>query len=221
MNTIKRNPSIRIILPGIAALLFLASPDAVSAADAVSGAFQRSYTLEARGKYGNALAAMEQVGSSQQQSYIYQLRVGWLRYLSGKHRQAAQAYQAAARLAPLAVEPLQGLMLPQMATRRWKDALGTAERILRMVPGNYLASTRKAWVLFNLGRYRQAEQVYVSVLRRYPANLTLRAGLGWARARQGRHADAARVFRAVLRYSAKNSSAVQGLKWLRKQQRGK
>ena len=196
--------------------LLLAAPPA-RAGDAVSAAFSRSYELEASGKYGGALAALSRVSQAQQQSYIYQLRVGWLNYLSRKHRLAVEAYQRAARLAPMAVEPLQGMLLPQMASRRWKDALTTADKILGMAPGDDLASTRKAWILFNLGRYRQSEQVYVQVLRQYPANLTLRAGLGWARARQGRLKEAGKAFRAVLRYSPKNASATRGLAWIQKQ----
>ncbi len=198
--------------------LLLLSPPA-SAGDAVSAAFSRSYALEARGKYTRALAALQRVRSSQQHSYIYQLRLGWLSYLARKHRNAIRAYKQAARLAPVALEPLQGLLLPQIAARRWKDALATADRVLRMAPGNYLTSTRKAWILFNLGRYRDAEQVYVKMLRQYPANLTLRAGLGWSRARQGRLADATRVFKAVLRYSPRNKSAARGLAWVQKRRR--
>ena len=199
--------------------LMLLSSAPAGAEDAVSSAFSQSYKLEARGKYSRALAALSRVSRSQQHSYIYQLRLGWLHYLSRKHRRAMTAYRQAARLAPVAVEPLQGLLLPQIAARRWKDALATADKILGMAPGNYLTSTRKAWILFNLGRFRDAEQVYVQLLRQYPANLTLRAGLGWARARQGRLTDAARVFRAILKYSPNNSSAKKGLVWVQKKTR--
>ena len=215
MNTLTcKNSSLRAGL--LAALCLTLLAPAVQAQDPVTASFTRSYKLEGKGKYAQALTALERVRQSQQHSYIFQLRVGWLNYLGRKHRLAVQAYQQAARLAPLAVEPLQGMLLPQIAARRWKDALTTADKILGMAPGNDLASTRKAWILFNLGRFRQSEQVYVSVLRQYPANLTLRAGLGWARARQGRLADATRVFRTILKYSPKHVSATQGLAWIKK-----
>jgi len=201
----------------LAALALLLMSPRLRADDTVPASFARSYTLEARGKYAHALAALRRVSASQENSYIYQLRLGWLTYLTRKHTVAIQAYNKAARLAPQAVEPLQGLLLPQMAARRWKDAQKTADRVLAMAPGNYLATTRKAWILFNLGRFREAEKIYVKVLRQYPANLTMRAGLGWARARQGRLAGATKAFRAVLRYSPKNNSAAAGLAWIRKQ----
>ena len=211
-----RTPQIIFALTALA--LLLAAPPA-RAGDGVSAAFARSYKLEARGKYTGAMAALSRVRQGQQHSYIFQLRVGWLNYLARKHRLAVEAYKRAARLAPMAVEPLQGMLLPMMAARRWKDALTTADKILGMVPRDDLASTRKAWILFNLGRFRQAEQVYVQVLRQYPANLTLRAGLGWARARQGQLKEAEKAFRAVLRYSPKNASATRGLAWVQKKGR--
>lgn len=214
--TIMTNPRRLALLTTLGLLLL--SPLA-SAGDPVSEAFARSYTLEARGKYAKALVSLKSVHQSQQHSYIYQLRLGWLNYLARKHGSAVRAYKQAARLAPLAVEPLQGLLLPQIAARRWKDALATTDKILGMAPGNYLTSTRRAWILFNLGRYREAAQAYEKVLRQYPANLTLRAGLGWARARQGRLSDAAREFRAILRYSSNNKSAAQGLAWVQKKRR--
>ncbi len=207
--------AIRTII-AVPILLLTVTASSPARGDAVSSAFTRSYKLEARGKYSRALTALSRVRQGQQHSYIFQLRVGWLNYLARKHRLAVEAYQRAVRLAPMAIEPLQGMLLPQMAARRWKDALTTANKILGMAPADDLAATRKAWILFNLGRYRQAEQVYVQVLRQYPANLTLRAGLGWARARQGRLKEAEKAFRAVLRYSSKNASARRGLAWVQK-----
>ena len=214
MNTLTcKNSSLRAGL--LAALCLTLLAPAVQAQDPVTASFTRSYKLEGKGKYAQALTALERVRQSQQHSYIFQLRVGWLNYLGRKHRLAVQAYQQAARLAPLAVEPLQGMLLPQIAARRWKDALTTADKILGMAPGNDLASTRHAWILYNLGRYDDAEQIYRSVLRSFPANLEMRAGLGWSELAQGRKADARAAFAEVLRFSPQDSSATKGIKALK------
>lgn len=204
-------------LLGIGAVWLLLSVSALglAAPRTTAEVYQRSYKLEAAGKYAQALSALQAIVSVERGQYIYQLRLGWLNYLAGKHTPARAAYKRAAALAPGAVEPLLGLMLPQMAVRKWKDADRTARRILRMAPGNDLASTRHAWILYNLGRYDDAEQIYRSVLRSFPANLEMRAGLGWSLLAQGRKADARAAFAEVLRFSPQDSSATKGIKALK------
>lgn len=201
---------LQLMIPAL--VLCWAAP---AVADTTSKAYARSYQLEARGKYTRALAALQRVDAAQQQRYFFRARLGWLRYLAGQHRGAVAAYRQASRLAPQAVEPLLGMMLPQMAARRWKDALAAGRAALRLAPGNEAAVTRLAWIYFNLGRHAEAEQTYRKVLRLYPANLTMRAGLGWALLRQGKKDQAAQAFRAALRVSPSHKSARAGLRALR------
>jgi tetratricopeptide (TPR) repeat protein len=184
----------------VAALLVLA-PGPVLARRGVAEHYKESYKLEGAKRYGPALRALEGIDAGERATYFYQLRLAWLRHLKGEHAAATLAYQTAAAMKPHAVEPLLGLLLPQMATRRWKDALGTARRALRLAPGTYLASTRLAWILFNLGRYTESAKAYRQVLERYPADLEVQRGLGWALLRQGKTLEACHVFAVLLRRS--------------------
>jgi len=172
--------------------------------------YQRSYQLEAAGKAPAALKALGRCPAAEQNTYFFQLRLGWLRYLAADHAGAIKAYKRAAALEPRALEPILGLALPQLALRRWKDAAATARAALRKDAKSYLAQSRLAWALFNLGRFAESERVYVRVLELYPADLEMRSGLGWALLKQGKTAAALKTFRAVLAVSPKNRSAHDG-----------
>ncbi len=192
--------------------LALAAPPADARTTAVAGVYQKSYVLEAAGKYSSALKKMKSVAAQRKHTYYFQMRLAWLSYLSGKHTSARKAYSAAARLAPASVEPLQGMMLPQIAQRRWVDAVRTARKLLRVAPSDFLARSKLAWSLYNLGRYADAEQAYKKVLELYPSNLSMKSGLGWALLKQNKVADARRVFAAVLAVSPKDATAEAGSK---------
>jgi tetratricopeptide (TPR) repeat protein len=202
----------RITLPVclLSATVLLVSANA--RADAAARSFQRSYELEAAKRYAEAVRVLGQMPAAQRGSYFAQLRLGWLSYLAKKHAQASRAYRAAIARAPKAVEPWLGLMLVQMATRGWQDALKSARRALSLAPGNDTDRTRLAWILFNLGRYAESEKAYRQVLRHYPANLELQRGLGWALLKQGKKQAARRVFQSLVSHAPADTSAAQGLR---------
>lgn len=192
------------------ALAAASVPDTSAAQVPAADAFQRSYDLEAQGLYAAALTALEQAAAPRP-SYLFALRRGWLLYLAARHDEAIVAYRQAIAAAPKAVESRLGLMLPQMALRRWQDALSTGEEILALDADNYLAASRRAFCLYNLGRFPQAESAYAGVLQLYPADVEMGAGLGWSLLKQGKKAAAAEQFRRVLSVAPVNGSARTGL----------
>lgn len=190
--------------PGVAA--------AQTGDDEVSALYQRSYDREALGDYESALGALEALPRAERGSFIYQLRRGWLFYLLGRYEASIGAYEEAIATAPEALEARLGLMLPQMAARRWQDAEETGRAILALDPMNYLARRRLALALYNLGRYPEAEALYREVLAQYPADVEVLSGVAWSVYRQGDEAEALRLFRDVLHYSQNNASALEGLR---------
>ncbi len=200
----------KTLLP-IAILLCIHAWPIPAAADALADAYQGSYDLEADGRYREALVALDGVPEAGRDDYTFHLRRGWLSYLSGEHHDAVAAYRRAVTLEPRAVEPRLGLMLPQMALHLWLDAEQTAADVIALDPRNYLAGSRRAWALYNLGRYDEAEVAYRRVLDLYPGDADLRAGLGWCLLKQDRPGDAAIQFRSVLRVAPSHTTALEGL----------
>ena len=176
--------------------------------------YQRSYDAEALGDYAGALSALEGMPLSEQSSYVFHLRQGWLRYLSGDYEASISAYERAIRANPAAVEARLGLQLPQMALRRWLDVEVATWELLEIDPMNYLARRRLALALYNLGRYAEAEAIYRAVLESYPSDVEVEAGLGWSLLMQGNATGAAEVFTHVLWVAPNQASGLEGLQAL-------
>ena len=132
-------------------------------------------------------------------------------YCLGKYQDAIDSYGVAVSKQPKSVEPLLGLMLPQMALRLWQDAEKTGTSALAIDPLNYSANSRLAWTLYNLGRYQDAANAYQKMLELYPSDVDMQSGLGWSQYMLGKTDVAAEHFRAVLKRSPSNVSATDGL----------
>jgi tetratricopeptide (TPR) repeat protein len=185
---------------------------AEAGASSTSDLFQRSYDAEAVGKVEEALGALDSMPAPVHDGYVVQLRRGWLLYKLGRSPEAIDAYGKAAALEPRSVEARVGALLPQMAARRWSDVEATARDALRIDPGNYLATLRMAFAVYNLGRYPESAAIYQRLAEMYPSDVDVRAGLGWARLKEGKAAEAATTFRAVLDVAPRNALAADGLK---------
>lgn len=206
----------RLTTMSAAALAMLLALPAPARADD-PGAYTKSYTLETQGRPRKALGALDAVSTAGKKTYFYNLRRAWLLYSSGDYQASIKSYRKASSLAPKAIEPLLGMMLPQMALRLWSDTADTARKVLRLDPKNYLARSRLAYSLYNLGRYADAEAAYRAVLEGYPGDIEMKAGLGWALLKQGKTAEAVRVFDAILAVAPAHASANTGARAIRAQ----
>lgn len=176
-----------------------------------SDAWQRSYDAEVTGAYRDALDALQGLPEPGLESYMVQLRKGWLTHLCGDHRESIEAYRRAIAAEPEAIEPRMGILLPQMTLYLWLDAEQSAREGLELDPHNYTLLSRHAWILYNLGRYPEAEQAYRDVLRRYPSDVEMRAGLGWTLLKRQSLDEASATFQQVLQVAPKSASAQSGL----------
>lgn len=196
---------------GFALSLTLASVAVSPSAQANPEVWRRSYAQEAGGDARGALATLDTLPDDARRTYLYTLRRGWLLYVMGRFDDAATAYRQAAAMSPAAVEPRVGGLLPLMALRRWQDAEALAREALRLDADNYLASRRLGLVLYNLGRFDAAREVYQSVAQRYPGDLEMLTGIAWCDLRRGQRDEAANGFRAVLAVSPDDAGAAAGL----------
>lgn len=203
---------------GLGLLLFLAAPAAVGlAADVDSEAaslFQQSYDREAAGKLNESLGALDSLPAARQGTYLSQLRRGWLLYRLGRYADSIEAYGKAIAVAPKAIEPRVGILLPQQALRRHADAEAQARTVLGMDPQNYLATLRLAFSLYSIGRHGEAAGLYAHLKELYPSDADVRSGLGWSLLKQGKTAEATRELRELLSIHPRHALAKQGLELL-------
>ncbi|NOZ84850.1 MAG: tetratricopeptide repeat protein [Deltaproteobacteria bacterium] len=177
----------------------------------VSEHFRQSLDYESSGDYSKALKEVMLVLRKSPDDYMANLRAGWLYYLLGKHTDSAIHYRRAVRMAPKAIEPLLGLSLPLVASKKWKEAEDVCKEALRLDSNNYTAKSRLAFTEFSIGKYAEAARLYKDILALYPGNLEMKLGLAWTYLRQGRSKAAKKLFKEVLRINPRNQSALSGL----------
>jgi len=176
--------------------------------------YNQTYLLEAEGQYEKALSTLTAIEDKAGGQYFYQLRKGWLAYLSGDYSLSSTAYQRANSLKPASLESKLGLLLPLMAMRSYGEAIRTAEEILKADPLNYLANLRLATVYYQSGKYEKAAARYESLARIYPGDLTVANGMGWCRLKQGKKKEAERIFRSILSLAPSYQQAQEALQQL-------
>jgi len=173
--------------------------------------FQESYDQEAMGHDQQALAALDKLSPDKNGSYVAYLRKGWLQYRLGKNGPAIEAYSKAITLAPKAIEPRLGILLPMLAEKQWVAAEKNAREILKLDPENYLATLRLAFALYSQNKFAESQPLYQKLVDGYPGDAEARSGLGWTFLKQGKTKEAAVVFRALLGFAPKNALGQQGL----------
>ena len=181
-----------------------------------SANLKKSYKLEAAGKYRAALSNLEKMAKKDVGNYFYQLRTGWLAYLSGQMSKSQKYYQKAILLAPRAIEPRIGQLLPLIALGKYKQAQSVAKAILRRDTKNYTARSRMAYALFLSGQYKQAQRFYSSLVKDYPADGNMLIGLGWAQLRRGKRKAALVTFEKARAILPGNKKVAEGIKYSNK-----
>lgn len=126
--------------------------------------FQSSFTQEAQGHYGAALSPILRLLEQEPDNYTANLRAGWLLYLNQDYPLSIKFYTRACSLAPRALEPLLGLLLPLVASGEWQKAEAAAREALALAPGNAQAMGNLAYIRFAQERYDEALALYTEAL---------------------------------------------------------
>lgn len=185
-------------------------------ANDISGHFEKSFDSEYQGDNSSALKEVLKILRLDGGNYTATLRAGWLSYQLGSHEDAIEHYRKAVSLAPYAVEPRLGLLLPLMALKRWERAEAVAHEALRLDETNFTVNSRLAYIFFSRGKYGLAARHYKKVLKLYPSDVEMQLGLAWTYVRMGKKRAARRLFGEILQVRRSNSSAQEGMEAVRK-----
>ncbi|MBA4019740.1 MAG: hypothetical protein C0483_21455 [Pirellula sp.] len=141
-------------------------------ADAVQDALVKSYEAERSQQYDEAVTALL---SARKQTYLVNMRLGWLHYLRGDYASSKQFYQAAMRMAPKSVEPRLGYTLPLMAEQKWQEVEAVCKTILGNDAHQYTAALRLTTALRIQGKFRPARDLNAGMLELYPTDVSFLA----------------------------------------------
>ena len=116
----------------------------------VRKAFADSYAFESEADYTDAINSLKNIYDPA--SYHINLRLGWLKYLSGQFTESAAYYLKAVELKPYAIEARFGLTYPASSMGNWAQVKDQYIKILEIDPQKAKAHHTLAVTYFYLNR---------------------------------------------------------------------
>lgn len=181
--------------------------------DRAMKAFEQSYALEKAGDFRKASAVLRDV--YQEDSYEFNLRLGWLYYQAGLFDESKTYYRRALNLFPYSEEARFGLILPLAARGEWNEVITFYNQILANNPGNTIALYRLGLIHYERKEYIQAARFFQKVIDLYPFGYDGMLMMAWTNLQLGKSREARVLFNKVLLWSPGDPSAQEGLKLLK------
>jgi len=180
---------------------------------ALQNAFVKSYELEQSGSYADAVNSLKAVYKSD--SYVLNLRIGWLSYLAKQYTESVSYYDKAIALKPYAIEARFGCVKPLSALESWEKVKAHYEQILKIDPQNTVANYWLGVIYYNRKDYANATKLFEKTVNLYPLDYDSVIMLAWSKLNSGKSADAKMLFNQALILRPDDSSALSGLKLIK------
>jgi tetratricopeptide (TPR) repeat protein len=165
---------------------------------AQEAAWQKSYQLEAAGKYNEAMAAIDQVQANGPDAEMKLLRRGWLYYLPGNFNESIREYRLAIERNGKSVDARLGVLLPLLGQQRWREAEQNARAALELAPNNYTALLRLTISLEGQHDWDRMAKTAATLVTGYPSDATAYVYLARANAWLNKRDEAIAAYAAVL-----------------------
>ena len=172
-------------------------------------AVAKSYEEEQYGEYEKAVATILTVYDPQ--SYVLNLRLGWLTYLDGDYTKSMNYYKKAIEIAPNSIEARLGYVYPAAELENWEDVIAKYKEILKLDPANSLANYRLGLIYYNRKEFNQAHDYTRKVVALYPFDYDSVILLAWIKLSIGEVSEAKALFHRALLYDSNATSALEGL----------
>jgi len=146
--------------------LFLALIQVGFTQDKLTEAFKKSYYSEAYQKYDEAIEPIKSVYSAD--SYVINLRMGWLHYANGDLIESKRYYEKAIELEPKSIEARLGYAYPINDLLDIEGLKTNYGAILKIDPLHSLANYRMALIFYNQKDFNKAIKYLETILSLYP-----------------------------------------------------
>jgi tetratricopeptide (TPR) repeat protein len=139
-------------------------------------------TLASKAKnHGIAIECLTKAVEAQPKNIFYRNNLGFCLNAAHKAREAIPHFRKVIEANPRMVEPLMGLGQAHRLLGEGEEAEKVLRRALQLAPGRKLLKTTLAEVLIDLGKIKEAAQIFRSILAEEPQNIAAIAGLASAR----------------------------------------
>lgn len=173
-------------------------------------AYSKSYIAENLGNYTVAINELKPI--YQANSYIANIRLGWLNYLSKQYTESNAYFEKAIALKPYAIEARLGCVRPLSAIENWEKVKAQYLEILKIDPQNTTTNYWLGVIYYNRKDYKSALKLFEKVVNLYPLDYDSVIMLAWTKLNSGSPSDAKVLFQQALIIRPNDSSALSGLK---------
>ncbi len=193
----------------IIVLFTIISLSATAQTKEIQAAFSKSYEQETAKKYDAAISSINAVYNSS--SYEINLRLGWLNYTAGKHKESVGYYQKAIELMPAATEPKWAIINPYTKLENWNDIEKTYQSILKIDSKDASANYYLGLIYYYRKDYVSAKRYFDIPLNQYPFGYNNMLMSAWTNYFLGNKNEAVILFNKTLLYNPNDKSALEGL----------
>lgn len=179
----------------------------------IQTAFVKSYESEKSGNYMDAINTMKTIYKAD--SYIANIRLGWLYYLAKQYTESIKYYEKSISLKPYAIEARFGCVKPLSAMENWDKVKANYVEILKIDPQNTVANYWLGVIYYNRKDFVNATKLFEKVVNLYPLDYDSVIMLAWSKLNTGKSADARVLFNHALILRPNDSSALEGLKLIK------
>jgi tetratricopeptide (TPR) repeat protein len=198
----------------LTAVIFLMSGYLIAQSQStIQAAFVKSYESEKAGNYSSAITSLKTVYKAD--SYILNIRLGWLHYLAKQYNESIKYYEKSISLKPYAIEARFGCVKPLSATESWEKVKTNYVEILKIDPQNTVANYWLGVIYYNRKDYANATKLFEKVVNLYPLDYDSVIMLAWSKLNTGKSADAKVLFNHALILRPDDASALSGLKLIK------
>ena len=174
-------------------------------------AFNSSLKYEEKKDYDNALKTLTQNYEENKNSYLINLRLGWLYYSKGDNTKSKNYYQQACAIEKNSTEAILGLTLPLAKLEDWDNIVNLYQKALKIDSNNFYANLYLGQIYLNRTDYKKAKDYFQKIYDLNPSSYDANLYLGWAQYYLGNLTEARELFTNVLMISADDKYATNGL----------
>lgn len=182
--------------------------------DNVHKAYATSIELEKAGNYKSAIYVMSNVYDST--DYELNLKMGYLNYYAGNHKESMVYYRRAIKMMPDAIEARMGFVYAASMIERWEDVKNQYKEILKIDPNNSFVNYNMGLIYYNSKEYDLAYKHFEKVVRLYPFDYANMLMFAWCNIQMHKTEEAKVWFKKVLLLSPYDKSALEGLRLTQK-----
>ena len=179
-------------------------------------AFEQSYTNEKNQEYAKAAYDLESIYLKYMSNYEVNLRLGWLKNLSGDLKESDNYYTKAMELKPLAIEAIYGNILPLIGQEKYNSVIKLSEKALTIAPNDSKAEYFMGLANYHKKNYLKSEKYLEKAINKYPFDLDINLMLGWTKFALGKKNEAKSLFLVAQRNSPDNRRVKMALDLINK-----